>query len=866
MSIKVGTKLGAYEIVSLLGCGGMGEVYKARDTRLDRLVALKVLPEEFASDAGRRHRFEQEARAVAALNHPNVVAVYDVGDDYFISELVDGESLRGVHLPVRSAIDVGAQIAEGLAAAHAAGIIHRDLKPENILLTNDGRAKILDFGLAKLDRIWKRDATQTVTEAGTVTGTAGYMSPEQVRGQAVDHRSDIFSFGLVLYELLSGKRAFQRETSAETMAAIVNEEMPELPSTIPGALSQIVSRCVEKQPANRFQNAKDLAFALRTLSGTQVAVAARARSRHVNGWKVAAVVLAVLLGSAVWALLRERTADTRPIRLSLNPPPTTTFGGTGAVVSPDGRMIAFTAGAPGKQSLWIRPLDSSDAKEIPGTDTATYPFWAPDSQSVAFFGAGKLKRVRVTGGAVEEVCNAPIGRGGAWNNDGVIVFAPAAGSGLQQVAASGGEPKALTQLDTARQETEHRWPQFLPDGQRFFYWILSGNAENRGIYVSSLSDPNQRIRIVATNFRAEYVPALGGATARLLWMRGESLVAQRFDPTALRLDGEPRPISDLVGTGALGFAHFSVSTNGVLVYGVGPLGKREIEWRDRQGMVLQKEGLAGVFYSPRFSPDDSRLALARVEPPNTDIWLHEFSRKVMTRLTVEPGFDNYPVWSPDGRKLVCSSSRGGPRNLYLRPAGGGGSEERLTESPHPHYPFDWSRDGRYVVYTEVHPTTAGDIWLIQLQGAGNKAKTEPFLVTPFDETNGRLSPDGKWIAYSSNESGRYEIYVQAFPATGVKSLVSSNSGTHPVWRGDGRELFYVAADGRLMTVEVKVESGGLSFSAARELFRIPVRLGVHIYDYDVTADGQRFIVLAPAVEGAPEPLSVLINWHSALEL
>jgi eukaryotic-like serine/threonine-protein kinase len=406
MSFKVGMKLGPYEIVSPLGHGGMGEVYKARDTRLNRLIALKLLPAEFASDPDRRHRFEQEALAVAALNHPNVVAVYDVGENYFISELVDGQSLRGAQLPLRKTIDVAAQIADGLAAAHEAGITHRDLKPENILLTHEGRAKILDFGLAKVNLTRNQEATLTVTNPGTVIGTVGYMAPEQVREQSVDHRSDIFSFGLVLYELLSGKRAFQRETSAETMTAIATEDPPELPSTVPAALGHIVARCLEKTPANRFQNARDLAFALRTLS-SDVTPTATAKTASLSVWKAATALLALSVTLALWARLYQPAAETRLIHLPLNPPPTTTFSDSGAVVSPDGRMIAFVASAPGKQSLWVRPLESPEARELQGTDAAMYPFWSADSKSIGFFGTGKLKRVKVAGGAPEEICDAP---------------------------------------------------------------------------------------------------------------------------------------------------------------------------------------------------------------------------------------------------------------------------------------------------------------------------------------------------------------------------------------------------------------------------------------------------------------------------
>jgi serine/threonine protein kinase len=863
MALKSGMQLGPYEIVGPLGSGGMGEVYRARDTRLGRLVALKVLPADFACDHDRRHRFEQEARAIAALNHPNVVAVYDVGEGYFVSELVDGGPIRGLNL-LRKAIEVAAQIADGLAAAHAAGLTHRDLKPENILLTRDGRAKILDFGLAKVEPAVNRDTTLTVTRPGIVLGTVGYMSPEQVRGQGADHRSDIFSFGLVLYELLSRKRAFERDTPAETMSAIVKEDAPPLPSSVPERLCQVVARCLEKEPANRFQTAKDLAFVLRTFSSVEAKPSPAGKTRSFHQWKMTTGLLVIALGWAIWALASKPSSERRLIHLSLNPPVGMTFSETGAAVSPDGRLLAFVAGGPGKQVLWVRPLGSPEVRELPGTDAAMYPFWSADSKSIGFFSTGKLKRVKASGGPAEALCNAPDGRGGTWNTAGVIVFSPGAGSGLQRVAASGGEPAPLTEVDPMRAETEHRWPQFLPDGQRFLYWIMSGNPEHLGVHLSSLSATKQRVRVAATNFRAEYAPPVAATQAQLLWVRGESLVAQRFDTAKMRLEDEAVLIAPVVGTGFLGFAHFSTSSNGVLAYGIAALGKRQLEWRDRKGKVLGTEGSAGAYYTPRISPDGLGVVLNRVDPPNADIWRYEFGRRIMARVTTEPGFDNNPIWSPDGAQLAYSALRGGPRNVYMRSSSGGGSETRVTESPYPHYPTDWSRDGVYLAYTEVHPKTASDIWLLHWHGAGRKPTTEPLLVTRFDETHARFSPDGKWVVYSSNETGAYEVYVQPFPATGKKWLVSDPSGSRPLWRNDGRELVYVTIDGRLMVVDVTHTGSGLIFSRARELFRIPVRHGVPYYDHDMTGDGQRFLILAPAIGSAPEPLNILIDWQAGL--
>jgi serine/threonine protein kinase/Tol biopolymer transport system component len=874
MSLSPGSRLGPYEILAPLGAGGMGEVYSARDSRLNRTVAIKVLMGYAASDSERRKRLLREARTASALNHPNIVTIHDVvsedGRDSIVMEYVEGRTLKETighkGLPLPQVLQYGIQIASALAAAHSAGIVHRDLKPGNIMVTKTG-VKVLDFGLAKVVRRppGRSESTESLTAEHVVVGTLAYMAPEQLNGEDCDARTDIFALGLVLYEMIAGKPVFSASKQEVLLSEGIRCQPPRLENA-PPPVARAVERCLARDPDERWQSAKDVCATLELVEGltfeTQSSKAKKTRAWL--GWKTITFLVAFTLGWGVWTMSRRPASDMQAIHLSLNPPSRMTFSDNGAVVSPDGRLIAFVAAGKGTQSLWVRHLQSPDARDLAGTDAAMYPFWSADSKSIGFFSNGKLKRVKAAGGAVDEICNAPNGRGGTWNAEGIIVFAPAAGTGLQKVSVSGGEPRVLTEMDPGRAETEHRWPQFLPDGKRFIFWVMSANPGQRGVYVSSLSAPKQRIRLVGTNFFAQYAPPWNGAPAQLLWVRGETLVAQRFDAAKLSIDGDAVPIAEGVGRINLGSAYFSVSNTGVLLYASGSLGKRQMEWWDRTGKILRIEGSAGVYYAPRISPDGSGIAIARVDPPNSDIWLYELGRRVMTRLTFDPGFNNYPVWSPDGKWLAFSASRSGPRNIYIRPSSSTGHEERLTQSPYPQFPSDWSREGRYLVYTEVRPATASDLWLLPMREKGGQPKPEALLVTPFDERDARFSPDGKWIVYTSNESGTYEVYVQPFPLSGKKWLISNRGGSQPVWRNDGRELLYLEADGRMMSVEVRAAIDGLKFSNPRELLQIPVRLGVPYYDYDVTADGQRFLVLAPAVGSIPEPLNVLVNWQTAL--
>ena len=854
----------------------MGEVYRARDEKLNRDAAIKVLPAVFSQDGDRLRRFEQEAQAAGALNHPNILAVYDVGihdgAPYIVSELLEGEELReqlnDFPLPQRKALDYAQQIAQGLAAAHERGITHRDLKPENLFVTTDDRVKILDFGLAKLRPLRNQsvsseiDTRRQITDPGTVMGTVGYMSPEQVRGHEADHRSDIFSFGSILYEMLTGQRAFRRDTIAETMTAILKEEPPELSETnakINPQLEKIVRRCLEKKPEGRFHSASDLAFAIESLSGTatnsgQTLTALTTFStgsrivKHLP-WIVAGVLFIALLAALPFVVSSRRRApmDQAVIRVSVLPPEKSTL--STVTVSPDGQRLAFIAtNTTGRTLLWVRPLDSLAAQPLAGTENANNPFWSPDNRFIGFFADGKLKKVEFTGGSPSTLCNAPNGRGGAWNRDDVIVFAPDNRSGLSRVSAVGGEPSPVTTLDSARQESTHRFPQFLPDGRHFLYFARSAQPENRGIYVSSL-DQQQPKRIMSTDTNGAYAPP-----GYLLFPREGTLMAQAFDAASLALTGAPFRVAEQVGNlRTNNEAYFSASETGVLVYQSGGTAKTQLAWFDRSGKQLGAPGPPGEYLFPSLSPDEKRAAIDRnTEQTGTyDIWLLDLARGIPSRFTFDPASDVYPVWSPDGSRIVFGSSRDGAWSLYQKSSSGAGSEEAILKSSDRKWPSDWSSDGRFILYTLISPDTQADLWVIPLFG---DPQPIPFLQTKFDERNGVFSPDGKWIAYQSNDSGNYQVWVQSFPA-GSKWQVSSEGGTWPRFRRDGKELFYLAANGKLMAVEVKANTSGLEFSAPKPLF------DTHSTDrYAVTADGQRFLMSTPVEESASAPITVILNW------
>ena len=890
-----GTRFGRYEIRSQVGAGGMGEVYRARDTELGRDVAIKVLPASLSTDTDRLHRFQQEACAAGALNHPNLLSIYDVGkhdgSPYVVSELLQGETLRkriaGTPLNQRRAIDYALQLAHGLAAAHEKGIVHRDLKPDNIFVTNDGRVKILDFGLAKLiqadgDQQQTDIPTRRVdTDPGVAMGTVGYMSPEQLKGRAVDQRSDIFAFGAVLYEMLSGRRAFHGESAAETMSAILKEDPPDLSETnqrVSPALERLVNHCLEKNPEERFHSARDLVFALEALSGSaptsaqtmaMTALSSRRLTRReliLASVAAVAVVAAIILGIVlVSSYFRRSTpqAAAAVTRFLILPPEKADYLGS-PVISPDGRLIIFTArDASGKESLWIRPLDSLDAHPLPGTEmlgSGSLPFWSPDSRSIGFFAGGKLKRIDVSGGPAQTLCDAPGNGGGTWNREGVIVFMRNnLGDGLYRVSSTGGTPTPVTTLDKSHNEIGHAWPRFLPDGRHFLFLSLGNLQEKTAIFVGSLDSKETKLLLNAQSNMAYAPPGY------LLFAREQTLMAQGFNADRLELTGEAVPVAEGIGRAlSTGSIFFSVSETGLLVYRSSQLAAgSQLVWFDRAGKQLGTLGAPGGYAAIRLSPDGKHVALQRPddEKRTLDIWLIELAHGTPTRLTFDPAIDAYPIWSPDGSHIAFASTREGLANLYQKLSGGAGGDELLFKSDDPKLPTDWSPDGRYLLYQDRSQKDL-DLWVLPLFG---ERKPMVFLQTDFAEQYARFSPDGRWIVYVSNESGKTEVYVRSFPDSGGKWQISNGGGAQPHWRRDGKELFYLSPDKKLMAVEVNGSSGTFQSAIPKPLFDLHVNSTDRFSDYDVTADGQRFLVNTVVEQNARSPVTVVMNWTADLK-
>jgi Tol biopolymer transport system component len=857
----------------------MGEVYLAHDTKLDRDVALKLLPAELAGDAKRLRRFELEARAASALKHPAIVAIYDLGQaesqPYISMELVEGQTLRQIlqagSMPLRRALQVAAPIADGLAKAHEAGIVHRDLKPENLMVSHDGFAKILDFGLAKLvDDSDARVAVPTVTDGGTrpgsVMGTVGYMSPEQASGDTVDNRSDQFSFGLVLYEMLTGQRAFSRPTAVETLSAIIREDpthVGQLNPSVPAPLRWIVDRCLAKNPADRYGSTRDLArdlasardhFSELTSSGATAVSAAtpvvRTRPRELVAWAlVATVALAAL------AVVLRRSSATigdsgRTVRFTISPPEGTNFawsiGASPFAVSPDGRHLVFTVLGDNKRSLWLRSFDSLVARALPGTEGAFGPFWSPDSLAVGFFTQNSLKRTSISGGDVATICEARFGGGATWNRDSVIVFAPAIDSPLFRVAAAGGSPTPVTTLDPVHEESAHMGPLFLPDGRHFLFSIAG--RDNSGTYVASLDSPERK--------RVSLEPSMLGFSAPdfLFFIHDRTLMAQRLDLQRLELTGEPTRVAE--GVDRLGpSAPFAVSPSGTIVYWTGDRVITQPTWFQRDGSAAATLGSPAAYMNVALSPDGRQAAFDRFDL-TPGIWLLDRARDTATRATFGGIYESTPVWSPDGGAFVLAAARDTPPNLYLKRIGVAGDEERLIRNTLQSFPQSWSPDGRFIAYVTVDPKTLADIWLVPTAG---DRKPTPFIQTPFAEQHARISPDGRWMAYSSNESGRLNVYVTRFPDAGSKWPVSTNGGAFPVWRRDGRELFYRAPDGMLMAVPV---APGPDFAPGSPipLFKPRAAIGGlgHGTFYDVAPDGRFLINIF--VERTSPPATVVVNW------
>jgi len=898
-TISPNSTIAQYTIVSKIGEGGMGEVYRARDAKLGRDVAIKVLPASLSENADRLNRFEQEAQAAGALNHPNILSIFHIGTHegapYIVSELLEGETLRerlgthasGVLLPQRKVIDYALQIAKGLAAAHEKGIVHRDIKPDNIFITHDGRVKILDFGIAKLTG--NSDGRQSQTEVptrkvntdpGTVMGTMGYMSPEQLKGQSVDHRSDIFSFGAILYEMLSGKRAFRGDSMAETMSAILREEPPDLSETnhtVSPALERVVRHCLEKNPAERFHSARDLAFAIESLSGSAIssgqtvtmptvtAEIDESRSTGISRWfgnaKLAWVVGAVLLFGllAVLAVLyfNRAPSDTRAVRLSFNPPPQLAFNDTqpdAAAISPDGQKIAFSATSPdGKSMLYVRLIDETEAKVLPGSDNPLEPFWSPDSRSIAYGSNGKLKRSDLSGGSAQVLCDAGRLVGGTWSKDGVILFTPDYGRMFLQVSAQGGEPQTLpTRIEGNIGAL--RYPTFLPDGRHFLF-----TGARNGISAGSLDSPE--IKQVAPA-----APFVYSAQGYLLFARNDSLVAQAFDAGKLALSGEPIPI--ITGTkNHPGNRRFSVSDNGVLVWQGQWQRDYQLVWYDRGGKqtgAIDAPTKVNVGESPMISPDGKRVAVRKVmgagaAGADSNIWVQDLEKGTWLRITST--FSQMPIWAPDGSRILYNSGA----SISVKTANGSGDAEILLQRTV--FPAAWSPDGRFIIFMERGVKTRMDLWALPMFG---DRKEYQLSASQFDEQNPQLSPDGRWLAYSADDTGTYQIYVRSFSADGKlgsdKKVISTTGGKLPLWRHDGSELFFIAADGQMMASPVKTAGTEFQFAAPKPLFqtRTLALEGAIFREYDVTPDGQRFLI-GTRIGEPNAPPTVIMNWTALVK-
>ena len=860
MALRAGDKLGPYEILAPLGAGGMGEVYKARDTRLDRLVAVKMLPEHIARREDRRARFEREARAVASLNNPHICALHDIGNQdgtpYMVMELLEGEPLatrieKGAIL-LEQALALAAQIADALDRAHRAGVTHRDVKPENIMLTRDG-VKVLDFGLAKSTAKpgpTEETLTGVLTTEGTVLGTPQYMAPEQFEGKEADARSDIWAFGAVLYEMVTGHKAFPGKSYSSLVGAILSAEpapMAMKPFT-PAWLERLVRRCLAKDPEDRWQSMRDVVLELRS------PVVDSGGPARASRWPWIAFAAVATLAFLVLAAIhfRERPPEQPVLTMSILPPEKAVFSET--VISPDGKLLAFTAISGGKRQLWVRPLHAPAAQPLAGTEQAEYPFWSPDSRWIGFFAQGKLKKIEAAGGSAQTLCEAANGRGGTWSEGGVIVYAELS-AGLFRVPAQGGTAVRITTPDRAKGEASHRWPVFLSGGRRYLYEIAASNENTNGIYLASL-DSKERVRLVGETSSPGYAERPAG-DGYLLFARSETLMAQHFDAAKGAVAGEAFPVAEKVGIDALrGRASFSVSGNGILVYDSGSGGQMQLAWMDRRGKRIETVGepVTGLL-RPGLSPDQNQVAFALSGPgQSVDIWLRNLVRGIVTRFTFHPGIDWAPVWSPDGGRIVFCSSREGAFDLYVKSASGAGQEELLLKTGNNKFATDWGAGGRLLLYQELDPKTKYDRWVLPIEG---ERKPAAFPRTEFNERDGAFAPDGKWIAYISDESGRGEVYVQPYPATGAKWQVSKDGGHWPRWRSDGRELYWMQEDGTLIAAEV-IAGQTLQSGTPAALFETGITDAGE--RYAVSGDGKRFLVPMPVEQREGRPVTVVWNW------
>ncbi|HXW92201.1 MAG TPA: protein kinase [Terriglobales bacterium] len=908
MPLTLGTRLGPYEIQSVLGAGGMGEVYRARDTRLDRSVAIKILPAHLSANAELNARFEREARAVSALNHPNICHLYDIGShdgtSYLVMEYLDGESLadrlRKGALPLKPLLQIGVQIAEALCAAHRAGILHRDLKPGNVMLTAGG-AKLLDFGLAKnvpllagsavgaISSMPPSTPTMTVaelsspakalTQQGTVVGTFQYMAPELLQGMDSDARSDIFSLGCVLYEMATGRHAFEGKSQLGVLTAILEKD-PDPVSCVqpasPASLDHVVRTCLEKNPDDRFQNAHDVQVQLKWIAegGSQAVLALPVRKSQRLPWLVAGVTLLIALAAiAAYIGTLSRQPNPAVVRSFIPPPAGTSFvtlapASATPVISPDGSRLVFGArDDKGREQLYIRPLSYLTAIPLSGTENASYPFWSPDSREIGFFADGELKKIDANGGPPQVLCVATAGRGGAWSKDGVIVFAPGPQVALQRVSAAGGRTEPATTMDITRGENSHRWPYFLPDGKHFLFWSRNsrGPQENTtylGVVGSLDAQPVARGQTMAA-----YVAGY------LLFLRDQTLMAQGFNADRLEVNGSPVPIAENVAMNSnTGRPVFSASDNGTLIYQTGnEQGGWRLLWFARDGKPTGAIADFDRYFDPTISFDGTRIAAHLLTSQGTgDVWIFDLVRNSKTRLTFGPASQRYPVWTPDGKTIYYGSNRKGGYHIYAKVSNGNGPEEVILENEDSiEFPEDVSSDSKFLLYLRTVSNTGTEMWALPLTG---ERKPIPVVRSVFNTSvaglsslsRAKIAPNGKWIAYGSDESGRFEVYLTAFPGGGAKWQVSTKGGAAPKWRRDNKELFFLDPADNLMAVDVNTSGDNVQLGTPHALFRA-VGIQNTLGPYDVTADGKKFLINSGDVKEENQPLTMVQNWPAQLK-
>ena len=882
MPLAPGTHLGPYEILAPLGAGGMGEVYRARDTRLDRTVAIKILPAHLSSDPVRKQRFEREAKTISSLNHPHICMLFDVGQqdgtDYLVMECVEGETLarrleKGP-LPLDQALQYGSQMAAALDKAHRSGVVHRDLKPGNIMLAKSG-VKLLDFGLAKpVSEAFASAQTLSIsptrsrplTAEGTIVGTMQYMSPEQLEGKETDARSDLFSFGAVLYEMLTGNHAFDGKSQASVIAAILEHEPKPLSlfqPMAPPALDRLIRTCLAKDPEERIQTAHDVKLQLQWIAegGSQAGQAGHVsparRSLERAGWLLAAMsILLLLAGGAAWWVHSRQT----PPAMHFNSP--VPFAANDVALSPDGRTLAMVAyfDQTSKYVIWTYEVGGSRADTVPGTEDASHPFWSSDGRSIGFFSQEKLKKVDVFSGKSPQVlCDAPHGRGGTWNRDGVILFSPEVYGGLYRVSSAGGTPTEVTKPDASRSETSHRWPVFLPDGRHFLYLAanFAGRFDKNAIFLGSLDSAAKQPIVSASSNVAYAHPGY------LLYLRDNALVAHKFDSRSYALTGEARTITDEVQYfPQTDLALFGVASNGTLVVQTGKgAAKSQFTWFDRNGRPAGTVGTPGLLANPVLSADGRRVAFDQTDSDGRliNIWIHELANDAVTRLTFGRGLEQQPIWSPDGKRIAFSSNQKLYFGLYQKNADGSGDEQEIVElNVYNAGPWHWSRDGKFMLVQKN-----AELWYVSLPDR----QAQPFLQAKGIVRNAQFSPDGRWVAYASNETGNWEVYVSPFPSAISKWQVSRGGGKEPRWRGDGKELFYLSGEGKMMAVAVKKDSN-FEVGPPLALFQTHPRQpfsAIDMVSYDVTRDGQKFLINTKVDEANAAPLSIILHWASEME-